>query len=81
MYRDGIKYLGSCYAVFNCGVDSEVQVGINQVVQSSLGYVYKQMGGKEANGNRDNELTLRHYDDADFVNIYEFVPFTVLIPS
>ena len=33
------------------------------------------MGGKE-NGNRDNELTLRHYDDADFVNIYKFVPFT-----
>ena len=38
------------------------------------------MGGKRS-GNRDNELTLRHYDDADFVNIYEFVPFTVLIPS
>ena len=78
MYRDGIKYLGSCYSTAGL---PEVQVGINQVVQSSLGYVYKQMGGKEANGNRDNELTLRHYDDADFVNIYEFVPFTVLIPS
>ena len=38
------------------------------------------MGGK-GSGNRDNELTLRHYDDADFVNIYESVPFTVLIPS
>ena len=77
MYRDEIKYLGSCYSAAGL---PEVQVGINQAVPSSLGYVYKQMGGKRS-GNRDNELTLRHYDDADFVNIYEFVPFTVLIPS